>query len=74
MAKHTYTHLNTEFLHAELQVNLARNKANTWLIKFNLTNTMDHDFDMILSRHLVFPVAIIWCSHLYNWPWLSVPL
>ena len=32
-----YFHLNTEFLHAELQANLARNKANTWLIKFNLT-------------------------------------
>ena len=33
-----YSHLNKEFLHAELQANLARNKANTWLIKFNLTS------------------------------------
>ena len=32
-----YSHLNTKFLHAELQVNLAQNKANTWLIKFNFT-------------------------------------
>ena len=32
-----YSHLNTEFLHAKLQANLAQNKANTWLIKFNLT-------------------------------------
>ena len=31
-----YSHLNTRFLHAELQANLAWNKANTWLIKFNL--------------------------------------
>ena len=30
-------HLNTRFLHAELQANLARNKANTWLNKFNFT-------------------------------------
>ena len=31
------SHLNTGFLSAVLQVNLSRNKANTWLIKFNLT-------------------------------------
>ena len=30
-------HLNTGFLSAVLQTNLSRNKANTWLIKFNLT-------------------------------------
>ena len=31
------SHLNTGFLSVELQENLSRNKANTWLIKFNLT-------------------------------------
>ena len=30
-------HLNTGFLSAVLQTNLSWNKANTWLIKFNLT-------------------------------------
>ena len=32
------SHLNTGYLIAKLQVNLAWNKANTWLNKFNLTN------------------------------------
>ena len=32
-----YSYLNKKFLHAELQANLAQNKANIWLIKFNLT-------------------------------------
>ena len=31
------SHLNTGSLSAELQANLSQNKANTWLIKFNLT-------------------------------------
>ena len=31
------SHLNTRYLIAKLQANLARNKANTWLNKFNLT-------------------------------------
>ena len=31
------SHLNTGFLSAILQANMSRNKANTWLIKFNLT-------------------------------------
>ena len=31
------SHLNTGFLSVVLQVNLSWNKANTWLIKFNLT-------------------------------------
>ena len=31
------SHLNTRLLSAILQANLSRNKANTWLIKFNLT-------------------------------------
>ena len=31
------SHLNTGYLIAKLQANLARNKANTWLNKFNLT-------------------------------------
>ena len=31
------SHLNTGFLSAVLQANLSWNKANTWLIKFNLT-------------------------------------
>ena len=30
-------HLNTGYLIAKLQANLAQNKANTWLNKFNLT-------------------------------------
>ena len=30
-------HLNTGYLIAEIQANLARNKTNTWLNKFNLT-------------------------------------
>ena len=32
------SHLNTEYLIAKIQTNLARNKINTWLNKFNLTN------------------------------------
>ena len=32
-----YSHLNTRFLNAKLQENLARNKANTQLNKFNFT-------------------------------------
>ena len=31
------SHLNTRYLIVELQANLAQNKANTWLNKFNLT-------------------------------------
>ena len=31
------SHLNTRYLITKLQTNLARNKANTWLNKFNLT-------------------------------------
>ena len=31
------SHVNTRYLIAELQTNLARNKSNTWLNKFNLT-------------------------------------
>ena len=34
------SHLNTGYLIAELQPNFARNKANTWLNKFNLTKTI----------------------------------
>ena len=36
------SHLNTGFLSAVLQVNLSRNKANTWLTKFNLTKSYSH--------------------------------
>ena len=32
-----YSHLNTRYLIAKIQTNLARNKDNTWLNKFNLT-------------------------------------
>ena len=32
------SHLNTKYLIAKLQANLARNKAYTWLNKFNLTS------------------------------------
>ena len=31
------SHLNTRYLISKLQANLAQNKANTWLNKFNLT-------------------------------------
>ena len=38
-------HLNTGYLIAELQAKLARNKANTWLNKFNLTSLkFSHSF------------------------------
>ena len=33
------SHLNTEYLIAKLQANLVQNKVNTWLNKFNLTNS-----------------------------------
>ena len=33
------SHLNTGYLIAEIQANLARNKVNTWLNKFNLTSS-----------------------------------
>ena len=33
------SHLNIGYLIAKLQANLVRNKTNTWLNKFNLTNT-----------------------------------
>ena len=35
------SHINTGYLIAKLQANLARNKANTWLNKFNLTYTIN---------------------------------
>ena len=34
------SHLNTGYLIVEIQANLARNKANTWLNKFNLTKVL----------------------------------
>ena len=34
------SHLNTGLLSTKLQANLSRNKANTWLIKFNFTIEM----------------------------------
>ena len=37
------SHLNTRFLSAVLQANLSRYKANTWLIKCNLTSCDLHD-------------------------------
>ena len=52
------SHLNTGFLSAELQANFSRNKANTWLIKFNLTisplaipwqNTLKQTLDLNVS-------------------------
>ena len=33
------SHLNKKYLITKLQANLARNKTNTWLNKFNLTDT-----------------------------------
>ena len=33
------SHLNTGYLIAKIQANLARNKSNTWLNKFNFTNS-----------------------------------
>ena len=35
-------HLNIGYLIPEIQANLAQNKANTWLNKFNLTHTHTH--------------------------------
>ena len=35
-----YSHLNTRFLNAELQANLAQNKGNTKLNKFNFTRVI----------------------------------
>ena len=35
------SHINTKFLITELQANLARNKTNTWLNKFNLTDRIE---------------------------------
>ena len=43
------SHLNTRYLIAKLQVNLVRNKANTWLNKFNLTYVM-RDAEVSRSR------------------------
>ena len=34
------SYINTGYLIAKLQANLARNKANTWLNKFNLTQSI----------------------------------
>ena len=42
------SHLNTRYLIAKLQANLARNEANTWLNKFNLTVS----FWVIVTRSL----------------------
>ena len=47
-----YSHLNTRFLNTELQKNLARNKANTQLNKFNFTQYLDISFAMLLTTHL----------------------
>ena len=44
------SHLNTRYLIAKIQANLARNKVNTWLNKFNLTNLVSDLF--VLPRVL----------------------
>ena len=36
------SHLNTRYLIAKVQENLVRNKANTWLNKFNLTGSVEN--------------------------------
>ena len=41
-------YLNTRFLSVVLQANMSRNKANTWLIKFNLTIS---PFDYFVTKH-----------------------
>ena len=38
------SHINTGFLSAILQANFSRNKANTWLIKFNLISINHKNF------------------------------
>ena len=43
------SHLNTGFLIAELQANLAHNKVNTWLNKFNITILLSYDFSHNIS-------------------------
>ena len=35
------SHINTGYVIAEIQANLTRNKANTWLNKFNLTKKIE---------------------------------
>ena len=59
------SHLNTGYLIAELQANLARNKANTWLNKFNLTKT---NMFYLNSNYYSFKkeLLIIIQSFLYN--------
>ena len=47
------SHLNTGYLIAKLQANLAQNKANTWLNKFNLTSYHNIKFH---DQWLVYPL------------------
>ena len=53
-----YSHLKTGFLNAELQANLAWNKANTWLNKFNLTLTFLLDIHSLKDSNAKFNVLI----------------
>ena len=57
------SHLNTRYLIAEIQVNLARNKANTWLNKFNLTAFI---IAILILRHLILHVMEI-CMLCAQW-------
>ena len=52
-----YSHLNTRYLIAKIQANLTRNKANTWLNKFNLTilNCVINEIEF----------RIIFCNYIY---------
>ena len=64
------SHLNTKYLIAKLQVNLTRNKANTWLNKFNLTHTSLCHFDLLIAcsdDHLVYYVIIVVISLWLFW-------
>ena len=50
------SYLNTRYLIAEIQANLARNKANTWLNKFNLIAFI---IAILILRHLILYVMEI---------------
>ena len=54
-----YSHLNTRFLNTELQANLARNKANTQLNKFNFT-------EILFINNLILSLSLISTKSMHN--------
>ena len=62
-------HLNTRFLIAKLQANLAQNKTNTWLNKFNLIESVlfgdfvfDWFIDLIVGKKMLRSMFRACCS------------